>query len=226
MIDVDRPAKPPESLAAGKSYRGLDVIEALHRVFRGKCYLCESPVTLGAIEVDHRRPQGDERFAHLKYDWHNLFPTCASYKCNQRRIACPDGELLSPGEGVEMRVVQEVTGCPSSCLAIAGTTEFRFSPTDHRDAAAGHTVRELDHIHNDRSNFKAMELRLSIHQHVVALASGMRMYEKLCEDPSADPAVLADQKRWVQQWVSRDAPFTMLVRSYFIHVEAVRALFD
>lgn len=226
MIDVDRPVEVPQSLAAGKSYREFDVLEALHRAFRGKCYLCEAPVTLGAIEVDHRRPQGDKRFAHLRYDWNNLFPTCATHKCNQRRPGYPDGDLVSPGEGVEMRVVHEIDRHYSTCITTVGVTTFRFRSADPADAPAGNTAKELDHIHNDRSSIKALELRFAVLQHVGSLETGMHIYDHLCRDPKAEPAVVAKQKLWVQRWVSRDAPFTMLVRSYFAHVEAVRALFD
>src|SRR5690606_24339379 len=75
MIDVERPAEAPASLAGG-TYSGTDVLEALHSTFQGKCYLCESPIELGTFQVDHRKPKGDERFDDLVCAWPNLFPTC------------------------------------------------------------------------------------------------------------------------------------------------------
>lgn len=225
MIDVQRPAAAPSSLARKTSYRGHDVLDALHSTFRGKCYLCETPVKLRCFEVDHRMPQGDPRFAHLKHDWGNLFPTCRVNCCNQRRRRYPDGGLLSPGEDVERRVAQEIEPTLSTCLATTGMTVCVFRPIDATDVPAANTAAELDGIHNSSSDPYAAGLRNAILQHLSSLAAGMWELERLSRDPTVLPADLARQKLWVQGWVSSDAPFTMLVRSYFARLPAVRALF-
>lgn len=46
MIDVERSALAPASLARGTSCTEQDVREALHRDFLGKCYLCERKLSL------------------------------------------------------------------------------------------------------------------------------------------------------------------------------------
>jgi hypothetical protein len=227
MIDVQRPAEAPASLAGGRSYRGRDVLEALHAAFRGKCYLCEVPVAIGALEVDHRKPQGEPRFGHLVHDWTNLFPACVTFRCNQRRQKkYPEGDLLSPGEGVETRVLQEIERTISTCLRTTGKIAFRFRPTELADAPAVNAASELDRLHNSGGSLPADALRTAILEHVGALEPGMRTYEMLCAHAAADPLALAAQKQWVKRFVGRDAPFTMLVRSYFHHLDAVRALFD
>lgn len=63
MIDIQRRAKPPTSLAKKKKYDGPDVLLALREDFLEKCYLCETPITKGTFTVDHRIPQGDKTMA-------------------------------------------------------------------------------------------------------------------------------------------------------------------
>jgi hypothetical protein len=201
------------------------VLEALHAAFRGKCYLCEAPLTIGSLEVDHRRPRGDARFEHLEHEWSNLFPTCATFRCNRRRKRYPNGDLVSPGERVEQRVVQKVERTISTCLTTTGMTAFVFEPADHADTPATNTATELSWIHNS-GTMPATELRNAVLQHVGALEPGMTEFQKMSVDPSASPVALEEARRRAQRFVSRDAPFTMLVRSYFAHLPAIRALFD
>jgi hypothetical protein len=226
MIDVQRPAEAPPTLAGG-DYSGIDVLEALHATFLGKCYLCESPVDLGTFQVDHRKPRSDERFAHLVYAWSNLFPTCNEHECNQRRERkFPDGGLLDPGEGVEVRLVQRLEGAVSMSLRKAATTDFVFRAVNPADVAAVNTAKELDRIHNatgSRAGLKAKALRMTIVGHLLAVVPHV---QALDTGRPAPRYTLAESEHIVAQAVSRRGPYTMLIRSYFAEIEAVRALFD
>lgn len=226
MIDVERPAVAPPSLAGG-NYRAADVLEALHAAFLGKCYLCESPVRLGTFQVDHRKPRSDERFADLVCAWSNLFPACNEHVCNQRRERrYPDGGLLDPGQGVEKRVVQRLDGAASTVLRKTDTTSFVFQPVDPADVAAANTARELDRIHNATGSdavlaasalrTKILEYLVTVTPHVLAMATAT----------PAKGCTLAESAFIVQASVSRRAPYAMLIRSYFARHDAVRALFD
>ncbi|WP_437319553.1 hypothetical protein [Sorangium sp. So ce385] len=230
MIDVERPAEAPASLAEGKSYTGIDVLETLHHVFYGKCYLCETPIALGTFEVDHRRPKAEQRFAHLICVWDNLFPTCTTFDCNQRRPKkYPDGGLLDPGQGVETRIHQRIQGAVSISLSKSGTVDIVFLAGDPTDVPAVNTAEELDRIHNGtRSSaiHKANALRLAILEHVSSVSMEVYRLVSVSASPTADPAVLDEQRRRVQALVSRRAPYSMLVRSVFASVDLVRALFD
>ncbi|AUX30535.1 MULTISPECIES: HNH endonuclease [Sorangium] len=230
MIDVERPTEAPASLREGKSHTGADVLEALHCVFLGKCYLCETPVALGTFEVDHRRPRADERFAHLICAWDNLFPTCATFDCNQRRRkSYPNGGLLDPGQGVELRILQRIDGVVSVSLRKSGTVDIVFRAADPNDLAAVNTAEELDRIHNGtRSSaiHKVNALRRAILEHVSSVNMEVYRLVSVSASPTADPAVLDEQRRRVQALVSRRAPYAMLVRSVFASLDLVRALFD
>ena len=92
MIDVKRTLVAPAAVARG-DLRDPEVLRTLHRDFLEKCYLCESCVTLGGFEVDHRVPRSEDPSREL--DWTNLFPICEG--CNKRRQkTTPPGGLLDP----------------------------------------------------------------------------------------------------------------------------------
>jgi hypothetical protein len=217
-------------LAERKGYAGQDVLEALYAVFREKCYLCETKVSMGTFQVDHRKPKGDGCFEHLEHDWENLFPVCNMFGCNQRRTRTfPEGGMLSPGDDVEHRVVQKVEGWVSPSLRKSGDVAFVFRATDPAEVAAVNTAEELDRIHNGTGSSaadKAAALRYAIFEHLVTVSLAVFHYRGLAEEPGADPGTIAERRWRVQRLVSRSAPYAMLVRSLFVEYAAVRALFD
>lgn len=180
MIDVERSSIAPPSLARGTSWSGEDVIEALHRDFLGKCYLCESTVAIGRIEVDHRFPRhlDIERLHH--FEWANLFPTCSF--CNRRRPKdYPECGLLNPGsDRVETQIEQGAD--PMSTI---DEVVCWFRARDPADACAQATALELQHLHTIESTttFRAraatrellVAVRLRYAQHVFPLASRARV---------------------------------------------------
>jgi hypothetical protein len=230
VIDVERPSRAPASLAEKKSYAGWDVLEALHAAFLEKCYLCETCVSVGTFQVDHRKPKGDARFEHLEHAWENLFPVCNEFGCNQRRTQTyPEGGMLSPGDGVERRVIQKIEGSVSPSLRKGGAVDFVFLAADPAEIAAVNTAQELDRIHNGTGSsaaHKAAALRLAILDHVVSVTGEIVQYLALAATPGADAGIIAERRRCVQRLVSRRAPYAMLVRSFFVEHGAVRALFD
>jgi uncharacterized protein (TIGR02646 family) len=75
----------------GELYASPEVMEALHRLFHGKCAYCESRETL--IEIDHFRPRiralnsdgtvAPSHYWWLAYEWENLLPVCT--ECNRSK---------------------------------------------------------------------------------------------------------------------------------------------
>lgn len=229
MIDVDRKSEPIPTSLRGDKYDGLDVKQALHRVFLGKCYLCETHVEAGTLSIDHRRPQGDR--SERRHDWENLFPTCYVHNCNGRRLKkYPDGGLLDPSKGeVEGRLRQDYGGMPSRVLASAQcNSQIHFEAVAAEDAAARNTAIELDRIHNgtgsyDNAQLTAIALQRSISMRVLEVAERVRKLDTARLEASAE---VAQARLELQILFSRRAPYTMLVRSVFAHRPDLRALFD
>lgn len=227
MIDIVRSQPPPSSLAEKKRYDGEDVLEALHRDFFGKCYLCETAIEFVVEQqVDHRVPWAHES---LRFEWSNLYPTCNRWLCNQRRAkGYPEGGLLSPGDGVERRIVQRLADL-SSRLAAVGTGCV-FAAVDSSDVPATNTAIELDRIHNGTGSspshhgrLRAMTLRQAIGLQIARTADLLRALEEAPPASADRRAVLREDLR---QLLSRRAPYTMLVRSCFAHLPEVRDLLD
>ena len=74
-------------------YKKPEVVEALERVFNGKCAYCEYRYDAGApCDVEHYRPKGgvevdgklkEPGYYWLAADWMNLLPSCVD--CNRKR---------------------------------------------------------------------------------------------------------------------------------------------
>jgi hypothetical protein len=67
---------------------------------------------------------------------------------------------------------------------------------------------------------------MRIFEHLVAILPQVYEYVRLAGHHEPDQPDLEARERWVKERVSRRAPYAMLVRSYFGHLPAVRALFD
>jgi hypothetical protein len=153
VIDVVRSPEAPASLAAGTSWSGDDVRQALREDFSGKCYLCEGPLER-SWQIEHLRPRA--AFPDLAYTWSNLYPACAI--CNNRRLRWgrrglfvdgqhkpwPAAGMLDPtgGDGIELRLLQWFEPAHE-----VGDIEVNFAPRDAGDAPAVNTAEELRHLH-------------------------------------------------------------------------------
>jgi uncharacterized protein (TIGR02646 family) len=201
VINAVRSVEVPASLAGGQRYNAQDVVDALLRDFRGKCYLCECPISVRQHSIDHRRPQA--QFPALVFEWTNRFPSCRD--CNERRPAYPVEGLLDPTrDDVEGRLSQTVRR-DLTRNADAPT----FGALDPADACGVATARELDHLHNSRS-IKAAELRDAIRQRVDEILEHIleiRMHGESVRGP-----VRAAFEAPLRVGFSRNSPFTALVR--------------
>lgn len=213
MIRVRRSADVPPSLAAARDgcWREPDVKAALYACFLGKCYLCEGPLGRGAMEVDHRVPQGDPTGVARRYDWENLFP--AHHDCNNRRSrSYPDGGLLFPDkDDVQARLDQQL-------VALGGRYLPRFLHTDMQDSPAKNTAGELNNLHvvpnpEGRGFDKADDLRNAIERHLNVVLVAARAYDRALKlhGPAALETRVAESD--LRHLLSRSAPYTMLIRS-------------
>ncbi len=95
MVKIERTPTPPASLAvesakANGSYGKPDVWKQLREDFHGKCYLCENDKAT-SVEIEHLIPHKGDK--NLKFDWNNLFFSCAH--CNSMKNKREyDGKIL------------------------------------------------------------------------------------------------------------------------------------
>lgn len=84
--DTDKAKAAVRSLSkargSNQTYNTPEVNAALAEMFHGKCYICENKESV-SFQIEHLRPhKGD---VDLKYDWKNLFWSCAH--CNNIKNA-------------------------------------------------------------------------------------------------------------------------------------------
>lgn len=84
--DTDKAKAAVRSLCKAKAsnttYNTPEVNAALVEMFHGKCYICENK-RASSFQIEHLRPHKSN--VDLKYDWNNLFWSCAH--CNNLKNA-------------------------------------------------------------------------------------------------------------------------------------------
>jgi len=205
VINTTRSADAPASLAACKKYNSPDVIDALLRDFRGKCYLCETPISPREHSVDHRRSK--TLFPEFIYTWANLFPTCRD--CNERRPKprerSQSERLLDPTcDDVEARLHQTLRTVEPQKSEIPC-----FAPRDPADVHASATADELDHLHNSRL-VKAAELRDAIRQRIDEVLERLLEFQQHGSDTRGPVRTAWEEPLRID--FSRRSPFTALIR--------------
>jgi hypothetical protein len=203
MIDVDRGPAPDGCLGHPLSSEHRAV---LHARFLSKCYLTEQPIHASDFDVDHRHPKSDGG----PDAWDNLCPTAP--KANSHRARkLPPGGYLSPGEGVESRLRQQLQIDAQDVRCV-------FAPVAAEDVPAKNTAAELRRLHHEIDEDPigwSRDLRATIHRHYTLL---LEMVTAHLQDP-ADPLI----EETLRTLLSRRAPFTALLRS---KVPGLQRLFD
>lgn len=206
---VPKPTKPGD-------YRNSDVLRAFDTHFFSKCYLTEQwHGSSWEMDVDHFMPVNQE--PALKYEWDNLFP--AAHKANMMRPRqWPAGGLLDPcRDAVETRLV--------ATIGIQGQGPH-FEAMSAGDQAAHNTAELLNTLHNgrpgdDNSRLNTKHLRVTIAAQYERVMRAIQHF--LAAQNSGNPQRQANTRRDLQLLLSRQAPFTQLMRAMYSVVEFVPA---
>lgn len=194
MINAIRDDLAPPSLAVRLSHRNVDVLEALYRVFREKCYLTEKIFdSLNEMEIDHFIPQNER--PDLIYKWENLYPI--DQKANkQRSKKTPTGGYLDPcdpADDVEYEIIYKVEFGGNAL----------FEARDDSNAKAVNTANLLNHIHRD------LKQAISKRHHEVVNAVSNWYYARENGDRDRE----SKYELLLRKFLSRDSQYTMLMRS-------------
>lgn len=194
----------PES---GSPYRTNEVLEALHHVFLGKCYLTEKVFeSVNEIEIDHFVPRNER--PDLKYAWTNLY--ASDHKANiSKAKTTPVGGYLDPcdpADDVERQIVY--------ALSMDDTPYFR-ARNDH-DQKAINTAELLTRLHKDLK--KAVS-----DKHTIVLR---KMAEWGAAQKQNDAQRVFELEIELKELLSRKSNFTMLVRSSYLVRQLPPEFFD
>jgi hypothetical protein len=162
MIQVARPAAAPASLSGAaaqaehdaaeiyyqawrpgmpafgrfKAYSGHDVVDALRKLFHGKCAYCERAIEKGTREVEHYRPKGGvgdpdhPGYWWLAHSWGNLLPTCGPCNKGLRQhvvtvdMTVEDVEMLQANPAVKL--MGKANNFPVGAARLTAKSEDHF----------------------------------------------------------------------------------------------------
>ena len=199
-VDQQRPSEE-RSIAkpeCGSAYRTDAVLEALHRVFLGKCYLTEKVFgSVNEIEIDHFLPRVER--PDLKYTWANLYASDHKANISKPKATPPGGYLdpCDPDDDVETQILY--------VLSMDDTPNFQARNIGNQKAV--NTATLLNRLHKDLK--KAIQDK---HNAVLRMMAEWGTAQK-----RNDRQRVYELEIELKQVLSRTSNFTMLIRSsYFV----------
>lgn len=186
---TDKSKKAMESLKREKlkkgSYNTPEVTAALMEMFHGKCYICENR-QVTSYQIEHLKPHhGNEE---LKYDWDNLFLSCAH--CNNSKLDKFDPIIDCSKENVEQMIAFRKEG-------YFGTDEkLVFDMLDCK-LETKNTVKLLQEVYYGSTPQKKMEatiLRRMLRKELSEFKEYVREYREAEEEEKEDLKYLLQQQ--------------------------------
>lgn len=205
MVNSDRTIVTAPNV--GTDWRSDEVMEALGIVFRNKCYICErtypSPYHFA---VDHFITQSED--GTLIYVWTNLYLCC--HHCNGARAKkTPIGAYLdpcNPADDVEKAILYD--------LAPYEFDKPTFLPADTNPSdKVKNTIHQLKKCHygSRKTSMKYAAIREVIANQAKKLIT--LILESKNASEANDRITEAQRNAEIEDMLSVDAPFTMLMRS-------------
>lgn len=178
---TDKAQKAIESLEEAKaknaSYNTLEVNSALREMFHGKCYICENKEII-SYQIEHLIPYRGNK--ELKYDWNNLFLSCAH--CNNIKLDKYVPIIDCTKENVEEYIAFRKKG-------YFGTEEeLVFEKLDSRKETIN-TVKLLEEVYYGFTPQKKMEskiLRRTLRKELSQFKEYVREYQEAEDDEKED----------------------------------------
>lgn len=159
------------------TYNTQEVNDALHEMFYGKCYICENKAAT-SNQIEHLIPHKGN--IDLKYDWNNLFWSCAH--CNNTKLGMFEPILDCTAEDVDKIIAFRKEG-------YFGTQEkFIFAALDERLETLN-TVKLLESVYYGTTPQKKIEakiIRKSVRDEIAKFKGMLRDYNEAEGDDKKD----------------------------------------
>lgn len=221
MIKIERKQSDKVQLAQEELERAKEkqttyntevVNAALYEVFHGKCYICEKK-EITSFQIEHLIPH--EGNLDLKYDWYNLFWSCAH--CNNIKSNKYNPIIDCTKENVEEKIAFRKEG-------YFGTDErFIFVPLD-QDENTQNTVALLNDAYYGTTPQKKMEarmLRKNLREDISNFKNYVREYLEATGEDREDLKLLikkelSDNSQFTafKRWLVRDSENLLELKNY------------
>ena len=181
------------------TYNTQEVNSALQEMFHGKCYICENKL-ISSYQIEHFIPHHGD--ADLKYDWDNLFLSCAH--CNNIKNDKYQPMINCTRENPEQSIAFRKKG-------YFGTKEeFIFELLDSREETknTGKLLHEVYYGSTPQKEIEAAILRKALRKELSLFKEYVREYQEsedmekedlkcLLKLQLADSSPFAAFKRWL-----------------------------
>lgn len=186
--------------ASKKSYNTPEVNAVLAEMFCGKCYICESKEGISSFQIEHLKPHGED--TELKYDWKNLFWSCAH--CNNSKNANYDPILDCSQVDVDNKIAFRKEGY------FGKDEKYQFLPLEESEEVRN-TISLLQEVYYGSTPQKRMEsvnIRRALRENLSRFKNLVRAYYEAEEFDKEDircairrevgkGAAFAAFKRWL-----------------------------
>lgn len=197
------------------SYNTENVNEALIEIFHGKCYICEYK-NATSFQIEHLIPHKEN--LDLKYDWNNLFWSCAH--CNNIKLDKYDPIIDCTKEDVEKKIAFRKEG-------YFGTAEkFVFVPLDD-EKKTHNTIELLNDAYYGTTPQKKIEakiLRKNLRENISKFKNYVREYLEATGEDKEDLELvikkeLGDNSEFTafKRWLVRDSENLQELLKYVSH---------
>ena len=157
---------------SGSSYNTESVNQALREVFHGKCYICENKAAT-SYQIEHLISHGGN--TELKYDWNNLFWSCAH--CNNIKLAKYDPILDCTKEPVEKLIAFRKKGY----FGAEDGEKIEFVPLVKGNKAVQNTILLLEDAYygtTEQKKFEARIIRKTLRKNISEFKEYVREYQE------------------------------------------------
>lgn len=202
MIRINRTTEVPASLIIEKNknngnYNTPEVVEALHKEFHNKCYICESK-NLKSINIEHFKSHGGNK--ELMFSWENLFLSCSH--CNNIKLDKYNDILDCTKIEVDEIIIFRKKGTYGWEEEIEVATLIKNKTTEN-------TVELLNKVYNGTTMMKILEssnIRKELRNELLEFTKAINEYfEAIGEDKE-------DAKYLVKRHLKASAPFAAFKR--------------
>lgn len=205
MFNVIRPKDGPACLLAGTIYNQPDVVEALKKVFHGKCYLCERD-EIHDVEIEHFVPQAA---GGGRMDWQNLFYSCS--RCNgiksNRHLNLLD--CTDTGINVCRKIRLKAYPTPDS--------EVLVEPTDTTPSQETlNTVELLKLCYNNSSTALRGVSREALMEQIFDCMCTFINARRLLKNPSTGKTIRQDALETIEAMLKAKHPFSAFWRWQYL----------
>lgn len=171
---------------SGKTYNTENVNAALIEAFHGKCYICENKAAT-SYQIEHLIPYRGNQ--NLKYDWQNLFWSCAH--CNNIKLDKYEPILDCTKENVEKLIAFRKKG-------YFGTDEIlEFIPLVEDNEAVENTIALLEDAYygtTPQKKFEARVIRKELRRELSEFKEYVREYQEAENEEEKEDAEILIKK--------------------------------